>query len=162
VSIEVRTDAPDRRFVPGTTFTTDPVDVGPLSLASVRDHNGVLLLGFDGVADRSAAEGLRGVLLLADVPAVEDDEPDAWAVPALVGLRAERTDGRPAGTVVGVEHGAAQDLLVVRQPSGATAYVPFVTALVPEVDVAGGRVVLDPPGGLLEGDEVPDAEDDRP
>jgi 16S rRNA processing protein RimM len=152
VSIEVRTDTPDRRFTDGAVFATDPAGVGPLRLRSVRDHNGVLLLGFDGVDDRGAAEELRGVLLLADVPAEEEDEPDAWAVHALVGLRAERVDGAPAGTVVGVEHGPAQDLLVLRQPSGAVARVPFVTALVPEVDVAGGRIVLDPPGGLLEGD----------
>ena len=152
VSIEVRTDAPDRRFVPGAAFTTDPAGAGPLHLESVRDHNGTLLLGFEGVADRSAAEELRGVLLLATVPVTEDEDPDAWPVAALVGLRAERTDGRPAGEVVGLEHGAAQDLLVLRQPSGATALVPFVTALVPVVDVEGGRIVLDPPGGLLEGD----------
>ncbi|SDQ75944.1 ribosome maturation factor RimM [Quadrisphaera sp. DSM 44207] len=148
VSTEVRTDAPDRRFLPGAVFATDPAGAGPLHLVGARDHNGVLLLAFDGVADRTAAEGLRGVLLLADVP--EQEEPDAWAVGALVGLRAERTDGRDAGTVVGVEHGPAQDLLVLRQPSGALARVPFVTALVPEVDLPGGRVVLDPPGGLLE------------
>jgi len=63
-----------------------------------------------------------------------------------------------------VLHNASQDLLVIRQPSGATARVPFVAALVPEVDVEGGRVVLDPPGGLLEGDD-PDGdgpEDDEP
>ena len=156
VSIEVRTDAPDRRFVPGARFTTDPAGAGPLELESVRDHNGTLLLAFTGVHGREGAEGLRGVLLLATVALAEDDEPDAWPVAALVGLRAERTDGRPAGEVVGLEHGAAQDLLVLRQPSGATARIPFVTALVPVVDVEGGRVVLDPPGGLLEGDEVDD------
>ena len=162
VSIEVRTDAPDRRFIPGASFTTDPAAAGPLELEAVRDHNGTLLLAFAGVTDRTGAEELRGVLLLAAVPVAEDDEPDAWPVAALVGLRAERPDGRPAGEVVGLEHGAAQDLLVLRQPSGATALVPFVTALVPVVDVAGGRVVVDPPGGLLEGDEVDqDDEDDE-
>ena len=159
VSIEVRTDAPDRRFTSGAVFTTDPASAGPLELDGVRDHNGTLLLTFTGVEDRSGAEELRGVLLLASVPVTGDDEPDAWPVAALVGLRAERTDGRPAGEVVGLEHGAAQDLLVLRQPSGATALVPFVTALVPVVDVPGGRVVIDPPGGLLEGDEVDDEDD---
>jgi 16S rRNA processing protein RimM len=156
VSVEVRTDAPERRFVPGAVFRTDPEGVGPLRLVSARDHSGVLVLELEGVADRNAAEGLRGVLLLTDAPA--DEEDDAWAVGALLGLRAERVDGRPAGTVVAVEHGPAQDLLVLRQPSGATARVPFVAALVPVVDVDGGRVVLDPPGGLLEGD--PDADAD--
>ncbi|TXR55860.1 ribosome maturation factor RimM [Quadrisphaera setariae] len=156
VSVEVRTDSPDERFVGGAVFSTDPAAVGPLVLEQARDHNGVTLLSFRGVTDRAAAETLRGVLLLADVPAASDEEPDAWSVPALVGLRAERTDGRTAGEVVGVEHGPAQDLLVVRQPSGSLARIPFVAALVPVVDVDGGRVVLDPPGGLLEGDGAPE------
>jgi len=156
VSVEVRTDAPELRFTRGAVFTTDPAGAGPLVLSAAQDHNGVLLLAFEGVADRNAAEGLRGVLLLADVPDQDDEDPDAWSVPALVGLRAEREDGRAAGVVVGVEHGPAQDLLVVRQPSGALARVPFVSALVPVVDVPGGRVVLSPPGGLLEGDGEPE------
>lgn len=153
VSVEVRTDAPERRFTSGAVFATDPAGAGPLRLVAAHDRSGTLVLELEGVGDRDAAEGLRGVLLLADVPAVEDDEDDAWAVGALVGLRAERTDGRAAGVVTGVEHGPAQDLLVLRQPSGAPARVPFVAALVPVVDVEGGRVVLDPPGGLLEGDD---------
>ncbi|PWJ56398.1 16S rRNA processing protein RimM [Quadrisphaera granulorum] len=156
VSVEVRTDSPGERFAGGAVFSTDPASAGPLTLAAARDHNGVLLLSFEGVNDRNAAEGLRGVLLVADVDATSTDEPDAWSVPALVGLRAERTDGRVAGEVIGVEHGPAQDLLVVKQPSGSLARVPFVAALVPVVDVDGGRVVLDPPGGLLEGDGAPE------
>ncbi len=160
VSVEVRTDAPEQRFTAGSVFPTDPAGRGPLVLAGARDHNGVLLLSFEGVSDRYGAEELRGLLLLAEVLGTDADDPDAWSVPLLVGLRADRADGAggfvEAGVVVGVEHGPAQDLLVVRQPSGALARVPFVEALVPVVDVPGGRVVLTPPGGLLEGDGTPE------
>jgi len=159
VTVEVRTDAPGLRFVDGARFTTDPPERGPLTLRSAHEHSGALLLAFDGVDDRSAAEGLRGTMLLVDAAA--SDEPDAWYDDELVGLRAERADGSVLGEVVGLQTGGAQDLLEVR-PSGAargaTVLVPFVTALVPVVDVPGGRVVLDPPGGLF--DAAPDDADD--
>jgi 16S rRNA processing protein RimM len=155
VSVEVRTDAPERRFVPGASFTTDPAPVGPLVLEAVRAQGSTTVLRFAGVADRTAAEQLRGTLLLAPGelapgdPGSADDA-DGWPVTDLVGLRAELADGTPAGTVTGLERSPAHDLLVLEQPSGASALVPFVTAIVPVVDVAGGRVVLDPPGGLVE------------
>lgn len=148
VTVQVRTDSPDRRFVPGQVFGTDPPTPGPLTLDAVRDHNGRLLLSFAGIGDRTGAETLRDVLLLADVS--DDDEPDAWHVAELVGLSAVGPDGAPLGSVVGLDHGSVQDLLVVETVAGRRALVPFVTAIVPEVDVAGGRVVLDPPGGLLD------------
>ena len=154
VSVEVRTDEPGRRFVPGARSSTDPAAPGPLTLDSVRDHNGRLLLTFEEVPDRTAAESLRGVLLLLEVDEqAEADEPDAWYDHQLVGLAARTVDGTDAGVVTAIEHGAAQDLLVLRLPSGRTGRVPFVTALVPVVDVEEGHVVLDPPGGLLDGDE---------
>lgn len=162
VALEVRTDDPGRRLAVGARLRTDP-DVGVLTVASSREHQGRPLVAFAEAADRTAAEALRGVLLLVDV---DPDDPaeveeDAWHRSQLVGLRATTVDGRDVGEVVGLEHLPAQDALVVRQPSGATALVPFVRAIVPEVDVAGGRVVLDPPGGLLEavpaeGDEAGD------
>lgn len=150
VTAEVRTDVPELRFTDGARFTTDPADRGPLTLHSVREHNGVLLLTFAGVVDRMAAEALRGTLLLVDV--ATSDEQDAWYDDELVGLRAESADGVLLGEVVGLQTGGAQDLLEIK-PSGSAremVLVPFVTALVPEVDVAGGRVVLHPPGGLFE------------
>jgi len=164
VSLELRTDSPGRRLAPGARLRTDP-DVGELTVATTRSHLDRLLVTFDEVPDRTAAEGLRGVLLLVDVDvdAPDEREDDAWHRDQLVGLRAVTTDGTDVGEVVGLEHLPAQDALVVRQPSGARALVPFVREIVPEVDVAGGRVVLDPPGGLLEarpGD--PDAETPEP
>ena len=152
VTIEVRTDAPQERFVPGARFRTEPGPAGPLELASVRDHNGTLLLGFAGVPDRTAAEGLRGVLLLADMDEPADDD-DAWYEKDLVGLSVVTLAGEPVGEVVALEPRPNQDLLVVRLVDGREGLVPFVTAIVPEVDVAGGRVVIDPPAGLFDLDE---------
>ena len=152
VTIEVRTDAPHERFVPGARFPTDPPAAGPLQLETVRDHNGTLLLGFASARDRSAAEGLRGVLLLADSEEAVEDE-DAWYEKDLVGLSVVTVAGEPVGEVVAVDPRPTQDLLVVRLTDGREGLVPFVAALVPEVDVAGGRVVIDPPAGLFDLDE---------
>jgi 16S rRNA processing protein RimM len=127
--------------------------VDAVTVATVRDHNGTLLLGFEEVLDRTAAEALRGALLEADVPE-EVDEPDAWYDHQLVGLRALDPAGGDLGEVVAVEHLPAQDLLVVRRPEGARRMVPFVAAIVPSVDVPGGTLVVDAPPGLL--DDLPD------
>jgi len=153
VTVEVRTDVPERRFVRGSRLyvtgdhALDGVDA--VTVASARDHNGRLLLGFEEVADRTTADALRGALLEADVPD-EVDEDDAWYVHQLVGLRVLAPGGAQLGTVVAVEHPPAQDLLVVRRPDGVQRLVPFVTALVPTVDVRAGFVVVDAPRGLLD------------
>lgn len=155
VTVEVRTDSPDQRFVPGGVLHL-AAPAGPagrglpsaLVLETVRDHNGTLLLGFEGVADRSAADALRGAVLEADVPDAST-EPDAWYDHELIGLRVEDPAGVRLGEVIAVEHPPAQDLLVVRRADGQTRLVPFVTAIVPVVDVPGGRMVVDAPGGLI-------------
>ncbi|HKG51824.1 MAG TPA: ribosome maturation factor RimM [Actinomycetales bacterium] len=152
VSIEVRTDVPEQRFVPGAVFDTEPADRGPLTLVSARDHRGVLLLAFEQAADRAAAEALRDTMLVVQADA--SDEEDAWYEDELVGLRVEDPEGQVLGELVQLETGGAQDLLVVRPAAGgAHVRVPFVSALVPVVDVAGGRVVVDPPGGLFDRNE---------
>lgn len=151
VTVQVHTDSPQELFVAGAAFGTDPASAGPLHLRSARDHNGILLLGFEEAADRTAAEGLRGVLLLAD--SEPEPEEDAWYERDLVGLAVVTVAGEPVGEVSGLENRPAQDLLVVRLADGREARVPFVAALVPEVDVEAGRVVIDPPPGLLDLDE---------
>ena len=99
------------------------------------------------------AELLRGTKLLLDIGV--SDEPDAWYEHELVGLRAILADGTDLGEVIRLDAGAAQDLLVVRRSGGGQeVLVPFVAALVPEVDIAGGRVVLDPPGGMFDPEEA--------
>ena len=153
VTVQVLTGAPDERFVPGATFVTEPAAAGPLVLRSARDHNGILLLGFERTDDRSGAEALRGIKLLAD--ALEDDgDEDTWYERDLVGLKAVTVGGDEVGEVTALQPGAAQDLLVLRLTDGREALVPFVTAIVPEVDIEGGRVLLDPPPGLLDLDAL--------
>jgi 16S rRNA processing protein RimM len=152
VTVQVLTGAPDERFVAGARFVTEPAAAGPLVLRSARDHNGILLLGFEHTEDRTGAEALRGIKLLADVIEDDDDE-DAWYERDLVGLKAVTVGGVEVGEVTALEPRPAQDLLVLRLTNGREARVPFVSAIVPEVDVAGGRVVLDPPAGLLDLDE---------
>lgn len=148
IRLRVHTDNPEGRLVPGTRFVTDPPDAGPLELTSAVDRNGATYARFSGHADRSAAEALRGVVLLAD----PEPESDAWYPEQLAGLQARRPDGTVIGTLAGVQHLPAQDALVLIEPDGARALVPFVTAIVPTVDVEGGFVVIDPPAGLLASD----------
>jgi 16S rRNA processing protein RimM len=152
VTVQVLTGAPDERFVPGAVFVTEPPATGPLVLRSARDNNGILLLGFENTDDRNGAEALRGTRLLADV-LVDDEDEEAWYERDLVGLRAVTVDGTVVGEVTALQSRPAQDLLVIRLTDGREALVPFVKAIVPEVDIAGGRVVLDPPPGLLDPDE---------
>ena len=154
VSVEVRTDEPERRLGPGVTVRTDPATAGPLTISAGRLHSGRLLLTFDGVTDRSGAESLRGVLLVADVdPEERPEDPDEYYDHQLVGLAVHTVDGEHVGEIDEVLHLPGQDVLAVRRAPGADArtdlLVPFVAALVPTVDVAGGRVVIDPPPGLL-------------
>ncbi len=153
VTVQVLTGAPDERFVPGAVFVTDPPTAGPLVLRSARDNNGILLLGFEGTDDRNGAETLRGTKLLADVLADDEDE-EAWYERDLVGLKVLTVDGTQVGEVAALESRPAQDLLVIRLPDGRQVLVPFVKAIVPVVDLAGGRVVLDPPAGLLDPDAL--------
>jgi 16S rRNA processing protein RimM len=177
VSVEVRTDEPERRFAVGSVLATDPAEAGPLAVAAVRWHTGRLLVGFAGITDREQAEGLRGVWLTLDsAQAGSSDDPDEFHDHELIGLAVVTVSGEPVGRVTDVRH-FGQDLLVV-EPAGraeaglATAgpatgrpagparagqtaqpdglLIPFVAAIVPEVDVAAGRLVIDPPPGLLE------------
>lgn len=150
VTAQVHTDDPETRFAPGEVLLTDPESAGPLTITKARRANGRWFLTLNGVTDRTAAEALRGVELF--IEAVESDEDDAWYEHELSGLRAELLDGTVVGKIVGLEHMPAQDVLVLLETDGQRTLIPFVNAIVPTVDVAGGRVVLDPPGGLLASD----------
>ena len=150
VGLDLRTDAPEERLAVGTVLRTDPAAAGPLTVESTRNQQGRWYVQFAEVSDRTAAEGLRGTTIVAD--ADESDEEDAWYPYQLAGLSAEHVDGRVIGEILGLEHLPAHDVLVLREPDGTRTLVPFVRAIVPVVDVAGGRVVLDPPGGLLASD----------
>lgn len=153
VTAEVRTDSPEARFAPGTVIATDPAGVGPLVVESMRWHKSILLLRFEGVGGREAAEELRGTMLVvdsADVPA--PDDPDEFHDHQLIGMSVVTIGGEAVGEVADVLH-HGQDLLVIRRPGGEVL-VPFVKALVPEVDLDAGRIVVDPPPGLLDPEET--------
>ena len=159
LSVEPRTDEPDRRFAAGAVLLTqEPRGSVPhgqgrptsLTVEATRWHQDRLLVRFAEIADRNAAEAARGLVLTADVPADETPEdPEEFYDHQLVGLRVETTESAVVGEVAGIQHGAGQDLVVVRTPDGEDVLVPFVTALVPEVDVAGGRLVVADRPGLL-------------
>ncbi len=159
VSLDLRTDVPDERFVVGGVLATEPPSAGPLTITRVRVHQGRWLVTFAEATDRTGAEALRGVELVVDVDT--SDEDDAWYPHELEGLRAELEDGTVVGEVVALEHLPAHDALAVRETTGERTLVPFVRAIVPVVDVEGGRVVLTPPGGLLARDAA-SAVVDRP
>jgi 16S rRNA processing protein RimM len=151
VAVDVRTDTPGPRYAVGSVLWTDPATAGPLTVEASRPHQGRMLVLFRGVADRGAAESLRGVLLCVDSAFLaEPDDPDEFHDHQLVGLRVESSAGQQLGEVVRVDHAPASDLLVVRLLDGREGLVPFVRAIVPDVDVAAGRVVVTPPEGLFD------------
>ena len=151
VSVEVRTDDPDGRLAPGTVLRTEPAAAGPLTIVTGRVHSGRLLLTFDGCTSRSGAERLRNVLLVADVdPDERPEDPDEYFDRHLVGLRVETLDGDQVGELAEMLHLPGQDVLVVRRHDGSESLVPFIAQFVPEVDLEGGRIVVDPPEGLLD------------
>jgi len=151
VTVELRTDDPDARFAPGSSLRTDPASRGPLTVVEARPRSGGLVVAFDGVHDRAGAEAIRGTALVVDSAELPDlDVPDEWYDHQLVGLAAVDPAGTPLGTVTDVVHSPASDLLVLRAGDGREHLVPFVRELVPSVDVPGGRVVVDPPDGLLD------------
>lgn len=162
LKLELYTDDPDGRFTPGAVFTLQVPDSSPwfgktLTVREFRWMNSHPVLFVDGVEDRSAAESLVRAILWIDQDAdAPSDEDDAWFDHQLVGLDVVR-DGAVIGRVVRVDHLPAQDLLIVDTGERETL-VPFVKAIVPEVDVAAGRVVVTPPAGLFE--DLP-AEDDE-
>jgi len=169
VVVGVRTDEPELRFARGSRLDTDPVGVGPLTVAGHRWHSGELLVRFEEISDRTAAAELGGTWLMVDSAVLGAlDDPDEFRDGDLVGLTVRTVDGTVVGTVTDVLH-HGQDILVI-DPAGASSgasgtqavgavgaagaraaqlLIPFVKAIVPEVDVAGGVLVVDPPDGLL-------------
>lgn len=156
LAVHLRTDNPVERFAVGAVLSTDPAAAGPLTVTRSRTQVDRWFITFREVTSRTVAEGLRGVALVVDVGSSDDG--DAWYPHELAGLRVELVDGSVIGEVIGLEALPAQDSLVIRENSGARTLVPFVKKIVPVVDVAGGRVVLDPPHGLLAGDDDVDVE----
>ena len=156
VTVQLHTDEPERRLAVGTVIDTEATTgtgvPRALTVRSTRVHNGVWLVAFEEIPDRTGAESLRGTRLVVDSDNVlpADDEDDVFTEEQLRGLTVVDPAGTVLGEVGGLELGAAQDRLVILLPDGREAQVPFVTALVPEVDLESGRVVVDAPPGLLD------------
>jgi 16S rRNA processing protein RimM len=151
VLIVVQTDEPAERFAPGALLATDPPGRGPLVVEEARWHSGRLVVRFEGVNDRNAAEELRGTQLVIDTSElVPLDDPDEFHDHQLLGLRVVSTEGHEVGRIVHVLHGPAGDLLVLRREVGGETLIPFVREFVPVVDVEAGVVTITPPPGLLD------------
>jgi len=161
VVVGVRTDEPELRFAAGSRLDTDRADVGQLTVAAMRWQSGELIVRFDGVRDRTAAGELRGIWLSVDSGTLApSDDPDEFRDHELVGLLVRTADGSVVGVVTDVLH-HGQDLLAVRPVTGSSGpsapreiLVPFVKAIVTDVDVAAGVLVIDPPPGLLNLEEA--------
>ncbi|MGH3469765.1 MAG: ribosome maturation factor RimM [Thermocrispum sp.] len=151
LTVDVRTDVPEVRFADGAVLAARSRDkqTRPVTVQSARPHGSRMLVRFAEVADRTAAEGLRGAVLLADTDDLPPtDEEDEFYDHQLAGLAAELADGTQRGTVREVVHTAGGELLAV-EFDGREVLVPFVRAIVPMVDLERGRVVLAPPEGLF-------------
>lgn len=158
-TVEVRTDLPEERFYEGAklwlengenNLKTDSAKALSVEIESFRYHNAILLLKFVGVNDRTAVERLRNKLLLAEVDLTEELGEDEFHIQQLFGLRAQTLAGQSLGKIKDVINLPSQDLLVIVTDEGKELMVPFVLQVVPEVNLAGGFVTINPPAGLLE------------
>ncbi len=149
VTVQVLTDAPADRFVPGTEFVVEPASTGPLTVVSARWNKDILLLAFEDIESRNDAETLRGAKLFIETEELDEDEDEGWYEHELVGLEA-RVGSQVVGKIAALHTMPVQDLLVVEAPDGKEILIPFVEQIVPEVNVAEGFVLLTPPDGLFE------------
>ncbi|MFC9808467.1 ribosome maturation factor RimM [Streptomyces griseoaurantiacus] len=168
VTVEVRTDEPELRLAPGAVLATDPASAGPLTIETGRVHSGRLLLRFEGVRDRTAAEALRNTVLIADVDPEEMPEgEDEYYDHQLMDLDVVTVDGTEVGRITEVSHLPSQDLFVVERPDGTEVMIPFVEEIVTEIYLAEQKAVIDPPPGLIDdraeiASAREDAAEDRP
>ncbi len=158
VFVQPLTDVPEVRFADEQVLHAGPPVSADLTVAQSKDHSGRLVVRFHGIADRNAAESLRGAELEADIdPAERPADSEEYFDRQLIGLRVVDTTGNELGSVTDVVHLPAQDLLAVLLTSGGERLVPFVKEIVPGVDLADGTVVVDAPTGLLS-----DIDDEQP
>ncbi|WP_030168268.1 ribosome maturation factor RimM [Streptomyces sp. NRRL S-813] len=151
VTVEVRTDEPELRLAPGAVLATDPASAGPLTIETGRVHSGRLLLRFEGVGDRNAAEALRNTLLIAEVDPDElPEEEDEYYDHQLIDLDVVTEDGETVGRISEISHLPTQDLFIVERPDGTEVMIPFVAEIVTEIDLEEQRAVIAPPPGLID------------
>src|SRR6195952_505454 len=151
VTVTPLTDDPAARFAVGNALQTDSATRPVLVVSGARQSGPVQVVAFEGIVDRNTAELLRGIHLLVDAESLpEPDDEDEFYDHQLVGLAVHHSNGDLLGEVVDVMHPPAAPVLVVRRGDDTEELVPFVRAIVPEVDVASGRLVVDPPDGMFE------------
>lgn len=151
VTVEVRTDEPELRLGPGAVLATEPASTGPLTIETGRVHSGRLLLRFEGVRDRTAAEALRNTLLIAEVdPAELPEDPEEFYDHQLMDLDVVLADGTEIGRITEITHLPSQDLFIVERPDGTEVMIPFVEEIVAEIDLEEQRAVITPPPGLID------------
>ncbi len=144
------------------SFTAEPDGIaayGPLELEDgsrrleierMRDGDTVLIVKFRGIDDRNAAEALNGIGLTVPREAMpETDDEETFYLTDLIGLNVEDLAGTHVGDIANVVDFGAGDLLEIQPPQGMSVYLPFSAAFVPTVDLAGRRVVIDPPQDLF-------------
>lgn len=156
VAVEIRTDEPELRFAPGSTLTARPPKSKaagrPLRVVSAREHANRLLVTFAEAPDRTAADLLRGALLVVqseELPPNED--PDEFYDHELVGLRVQdRRTGSTLGRIADVVHSAGADWLVMADAGGRETLIPFVAAIVVEISRTEAVARVELPDGLLE------------
>ena len=149
-TIEVRTDVPDERFFVGANLVTDPAERGPLTVLSLRDHNGTLLLKFKEASDRNEIEKLRDTILYSEIDMNEEHQhEDEFHVQQLLDCEVVTQDGFLIGTVTDVINLPGQDVLAVAGENGEVL-IPFVIEIVPEIDLEKMRITVIPPPGLLD------------
>jgi 16S rRNA processing protein RimM len=144
------------------SFTEEPEDVaryGPLAdetgvrrfeLRLIGAAKGVVVARLSGIVDRNQAEALRGLRLYLPRSALPQTEDEEYYHADLIGLEAVLGDGTPVGQVRAIHDFGAGDTLELARPGAPPVMVPFTRAVVPSVELAAGRLVLDPPPGLLD------------
>lgn len=143
VVVESTTDEPDIRFALGEVLHgKQSKKEHELTIDAVRVHQGRLLIKFEEIPDRTAADSLRGTQFFA--APLEDDDDEGFYDHELIGLKVMH-NGKEIGEITGVSHGPAQSLLEM-----GDKLIPFVEAIVPEIDVEEGTVTITPPEGLLD------------
>ena len=155
LKLELYTDDPELRFRPGTVLSLQVPTDSPwfghtLVVRELRFYNAQAVAFFEGIDDRTQAEGLvKAILWVSDDADSRPQEDDAWFDHQLVGLAVWR-EGEEIGRLARVDHLPSQDLLAIELTDGQEVLLPFVKQFVPEVDVDNARVTITPPGGLFD------------
>jgi 16S rRNA processing protein RimM len=151
--LRVKSYAADPAALAGYGPLTDESGRRAFRLTVIESKGDMLVARIAGVADRDAAEALKGVRLYVARAALPPAGAGEYYEADLIGLSAETKNGAALGTVTAVEDFGAGPLLEIGLGDGRSVLVPFTEAVVPVVDVGAGRLVVDAPPGLLDGDE---------